>query len=50
MREVSRGHCNTVVAMASGEVCTFGRGEYGRLGHGDEEGSLIPKVVAGLCV
>ena len=50
VREVSCGSDHTVVAMASGEVCTFGHGDWGRLGHGDTEGSLIPKVVAGLCV
>ena len=34
--------------MASGEVCTFGSGVNGRLGHGTEEDSLIPMVVAEL--
>jgi hypothetical protein len=33
---------HTAVAMASGEVCTFGKGEHG---HGDTEGSPIPRVV-----
>jgi alpha-tubulin suppressor-like RCC1 family protein len=34
--------------MASGEVCTFGWGEHGLLGHGDEERKLLPTVVVGL--
>ena len=60
MREVSCGNCHTAVAMASGEVCTFGKGEYGRLGHGesehvDEDGRgevnvLVPGVLAELRV
>ena len=37
VRGASCSDYHTVVAMASGEVCTFGNGEYGRLGHGDEE-------------
>ena len=48
VRGVSCGLSHTVVAMASGEVCTFGRGERGRLGHGDTEDSLIPKVLVEL--
>ena len=33
VREVSYIAYHTVVAMASGEVCTFGRYNLGRLGH-----------------
>ena len=58
---MSCGDEHTVVMMASGEVCTFGNGDYGRLGHGehghvegDLEGTLpnvlVPRVVAGICV
>jgi E3 ubiquitin-protein ligase HERC2 len=64
VREVSCGHDHTVVALASGEVLTFGMGDYGRLGHGESEhvdenrmgevvysdNVLVPRVVAGLLV
>ena len=48
VREVRCGSDHTVVAMASGEVCTFGAGEHGRLGHGDDGRLHSPKVVEGL--
>jgi alpha-tubulin suppressor-like RCC1 family protein len=35
VREVSCSTHHTVVVMASGEVCTFGSGNFGKLGHGD---------------
>jgi alpha-tubulin suppressor-like RCC1 family protein len=64
VREVSCGHDHTVVALASGEVLTFGKGDYGMLGHGESEHAdanrmgeviysdnvLVPRVVAGLLV
>eukprot|EP01046_Picozoa_sp_COSAG06_P028857 COSAG06_NODE_2632_length_6548_cov_2.498992_2_plen_548_part_00 len=64
VREVSCGREHTVVAMGSGEVCTFGNGRFGRLGHGESEHAdenrhgeviysdnvLVPRVVAGLLV
>ena len=49
-REVSCGSQHTVVAMASGEVCTFGAGEHGQLGHGDDENSLVPRLLEDLRV
>lgn len=33
--------------LRSGKLLTFGNGGHGRLGHGDEEICLTPKVVAG---
>ena len=59
VREVRCGSDHTVVAMASGEVCSFGAGDQGQLGHGDEEieddfepiyDIGEPRVVAGLRV
>ena len=47
VREVSCGTTHTVVAMASGEVCTFGTGQ---LGHRDSLPQLAPKVVPELSV
>jgi hypothetical protein len=34
--------------MKDGSVMSFGRGEYGQLGHGDTTNQLSPKAVAGL--
>ena len=42
---VSCGTFHTVVATEGGGVYTFGFGEYGQLGHGDEEGQLAPRRV-----
>jgi hypothetical protein len=49
-----------VVTLVSGEICTFGKGEYGRLGHGESEhvdadgrgevNVLLPRVLAELRV
>ena len=48
VREICCGDAHTVVVMTSGEVCTFGEGEYGRLGHGDRESNNRPRVVPGI--
>ena len=37
-----------MVLAEDGCVLTFGRGMYGRLGHGDEQNQLVPKVVDAL--
>ena len=42
---VACGHDHTAVATEGGGVYTFGRGEHGRLGHGDEENQLAPRRV-----
>ena len=42
---VACGGSHTAVATKGGGVFTFGRGEYGRLGHGDEENQLSPRRV-----
>merc|ERR1712091_832624 len=36
---------HTAVATEGGGVYTFGHGEYGRLGHGDDENQLAPRRV-----
>ena len=42
---VAAGFLYSIALAADGRVFTFGRGEYGRLGHGDEEDQLTPRVV-----
>ncbi len=42
---VAAGGYHSIVLAADGRVFTFGRGTYGRLGHGDEENQLTPRVV-----
>ena len=42
---VACGTCHTAVATEGGGVYTFGEGEDGRLGHGDEENQLAPRRV-----
>ena len=38
----------SAAVSAAGTVYTWGMGDEGRLGHGDEEGSLVPKQVQAL--
>jgi alpha-tubulin suppressor-like RCC1 family protein len=42
---VACGRYHTAVALDDGSLYTFGDGEYGRLGHGDEQKQLAPKRV-----
>ena len=42
---VACGLAHTAVATEGGGVYTFGYGEYGQLGHGDEENQLAPRRV-----
>ena len=42
---VACGFSHTAVATEGGGVYTFGKGEYGQLGHGDEENQLAPRRV-----
>ena len=46
--QVAISEWHTAVLTAEGEVLTFGRGEHGQLGHGDQEVQLLPKVVEAL--
>ena len=43
---VACGNLHTAVATEGGGVYTFGSGEHGRLGHGDEVDQLAPRRVA----
>ena len=48
--KVACGFRHSALVTASGLVLTLGHGETGRLGHGDEEDALSPKVSVGLCL
>ena len=41
----SAGVTHTVVWTEEEDVFTFGSGKHGKLGHGGEEGALVPKLV-----
>ena len=45
---IAAGLCHTACIDEDGETYTWGKGEYGRLGHGDEVDRSSPKVVNGL--
>ena len=42
---VAAGGYHSIVLAADSRVFTFGNGEWGRLGHGDEQNQLTPRVV-----
>ena len=45
MVQVACGHNHTAVIASTGELFTFGIGDYGKLGHGSEENELVPRRV-----
>ena len=45
---VSCGGAHSAAITATGELFTWGKGRYGRLGHGDSEDQLKPKIVEAL--
>ncbi|KAG8235158.1 hypothetical protein J437_LFUL015198, partial [Ladona fulva] len=45
---VTCGSTYSAAVTASGEMYTWGRGNYGRLGHGTSEDHYVPKLVAAL--
>ena len=45
---VAAGECHSLVLTADGTVYSFGAGECGQLGHGDEEDHLLPTAVEAL--
>lgn len=48
MVDIACGGAHSAVITASGELYTWGKGRYGRLGHGDSDDQLKPKLVEGL--
>ena len=45
--DVAAGGAHSACITASGELYTWGKGRYGRLGHGDSEDQPRPKLVSG---
>ena len=45
IRDVACGSSHSAAVTSSGELYTWGSGEYGRLGHGDNVTQLKPKLV-----
>lgn len=46
--DIAAGGAHSACITASGELYTWGKGRYGRLGHGDSEDQLKPKLVDAL--
>lgn len=44
--DIAAGGAHSACITASGELYTWGKGRYGRLGHGDSEDQLKPKLVS----
>ena len=47
VRDIACGSSHSAAITSSGELYTWGCGEYGRLGHGDNVTQLRPKQVRG---
>lgn len=45
VRDIACGSSHSAAITSSGELYTWGLGEYGRLGHGDSVTQLKPKLV-----
>jgi len=45
VQEISCGSSHSAAVLSTGELFTWGLGEYGRLGHGDNQTQLRPKQV-----
>ena len=43
VQEISCGSSHSAAVLSSGELFTWGLGEYGRLGHGDNQMQVRPK-------
>ena len=46
--DIACGGSHSACITTSGELYTWGKGRYGRLGHGDSEDQLLPKLVEAL--
>lgn len=46
--DIACGGAHSAAITATGQVYTWGKGRYGRLGHGDSEDQLKPKLVEAL--
>lgn len=43
--DIACGGAHSAAISSSGQLFTWGKGRYGRLGHGDSEDQLKPKLV-----
>lgn len=48
IREIACGSSHSAAITSGGELYTWGMGEYGRLGHGDNSSHVLPKMVESL--
>lgn len=48
IRDIAAGSSHSAAITSSGELYTWGLGEYGRLGHGDNATQLKPRLVQAL--
>jgi alpha-tubulin suppressor-like RCC1 family protein len=48
IRDIACGSSHSAAITSNGELYTWGLGEYGRLGHGDNVTQLKPKLVSTL--
>lgn len=46
VRDIACGSAHSAAITSSGELYTWGLGDYGRLGHGDNTTQLKPKLVS----
>lgn len=46
--DIAAGGAHSACITAAGDLFTWGKGRYGRLGHGDSEDQLKPKLVRSL--
>ena len=46
--DIACGGAHSAVITATGELYTWGKGRYGRLGHGDSDDQMKPKLVEAL--
>ena len=46
--DIAAGGAHSACITAAGDLFTWGKGRYGRLGHGDSEDQLKPKLVRNL--
>jgi len=46
--DIGCGSSHSAAVTSCGELYTWGLGDYGRLGHGDDKTTMVPKLVKGL--
>lgn len=46
--DIDAGSAHSACILANGDLMTWGKGRYGRLGHGNSDDVMVPRKVAGL--